>query len=676
MLDKRLTKGKKTKKIIKERNGFKVFKISYDKKMTMVQGDTGVIRMRIHNYELSQGDEVRFAIVNKANPSILLCQHSDKKIVLEKQVTVFEKDGSARIVIYPYDTEYLQPGKYLYEIQVKTKDSRVDTVVPLTSFTVMEGSIQGEYIPTLPGAGTNSYDIEVRFKRLENEIIPELGTRITNVENEIDSISSSLENINILHPPLPLLPCIPSDDLINPNFDNKSRLQAIMDIGRPVFIPNKTFLIQGYVSTSKCSMIYGEGTLKTTGNTPILIVTNPNVTIKDITLEGDLEKGKTNQKGIFIDDKKYYLTFNNIKFKNFGGYGLHIKRCQQETNTATINGCEFINNNTGIFLDERAEFCNITGNCKFRGNEISILIAGGNNSVIGNNINSTSTGIKLIGGANNSHGIISKNNINHCYDYGIYIDGITEGETIEGNNIYASNIYIKDTKIRAVRIINNTIDSNLQGEGNDKIELLGNKFVCSSSMSKTINFALNSKPSIVVGKDNIFDGANYNKFVNKIQGAYLRTNNSSNAKIETRKIADSNTYAIYNTDGTRCIITNLAYAPLLYNKETGVFSASGLSFGGLTNVHAEFVVLIPTSYENELPATFKILDSNNVYYTFSCIKTKFNDSYIKYTYSKDCVISLENDGTFKIICSDVGGSNFLSNSTLQKDETVIVCNNL
>ena len=654
-----------------------MFKIGYDKKITMVQGDTGVIRMRISNYELSQGDEVRFAIVNKANPSILLCQHSDKKIVLEKQVTVFEKDGSARIVIYPYDTEYLQPGKYLYEIQVKTKDGRIDTVVPLTSFTLMDGSIQGEYGQTTPSKPEPTpSEIELRFKRLENEIIPALGDRVSAVENEIDSISSSLENINILHPPLPLLPCIPSDDLINPNFDNKSRLQAIMDIGRPVFIPNKTFLIQGYVSTSKCSMIYGEGTLKTTGNTPILIVTNPNVTIKDITLEGDLEKEKTNQKGIFIDDKKYYLTFNNIKFKKFGGYGLHIKRCQQETNTATINGCEFINNNTGIFLDERAEFCNITGNCKFRGNEISILIAGGNNSVIGNNINSTSTGIKLIGGANNSHGIISKNNINHCYDYGIYIDGITEGETIEGNNIYASNIYIKDTKTRAVRIINNTIDSNLQGEGNDKIELLGNKFVCSSSMSKTINFALNSKPSIVVGKDNIFDGANYNKFVNKIQGAYLRTNNSSNAKIETRKIADSNTYAIYNTDGTRCIITNLAYAPLLYNKETGVFSASGLSFGGLTNVHAEFVVLIPTFYENELPATFKILDSNNVYYTFSCIKTKFNDSYIKYTYSKDCVISLENDGTFKIICSDVGGSNFLSNSTLQKDETVIVCNNL
>lgn len=173
-----------------------MFKISYDKKITMVQGDTGVIRMRIHNYKLSKGDEVRFAIVNKGNPSILLCQHSDKKIVLEKQVTVFEKDGDARILIYPYDTENLQPGKYLYEIQVKTKDGRIDTVVPLASFTLMEGSIQGEYSPSTPSAPESTpSEIELRFKRLEDEIIPELGNRITNVENEIDSVSSSLDNI-------------------------------------------------------------------------------------------------------------------------------------------------------------------------------------------------------------------------------------------------------------------------------------------------------------------------------------------------------------------------------------------------------------------------------------------------------------------------------------------------
>ena len=174
-----------------------MFKISYDKKITMVQGDTGIIRMKISNYELSQGDEVRFAIVNKVNPSILLCQHSDKKIVLEKQVTVFEKDGSARIIISPYDTGSLQSGKYLYEIQVKTKDGRIDTVVPLASFTLMDGIIQGENDgpskPELPPSV-----IELRFKRLEDKIIPELENRITNVENEI-SKSRNISSVNLLN---------------------------------------------------------------------------------------------------------------------------------------------------------------------------------------------------------------------------------------------------------------------------------------------------------------------------------------------------------------------------------------------------------------------------------------------------------------------------------------------
>lgn len=165
-----------------------MFKISHDKKITMVQGDTGVILMRISNYELSLGDEVRFAIVDKVKPSILLCQHSDNKIVVEKQVKVFEKDGSARIIISPDDTEYLQPARYLYEIQVKTKDGRIDTVVPLTSFILMEGSIQGEYGQTSPSKPQlTPTEIEVRFKRLEDEIIPELGNRITNVEKEMDN---------------------------------------------------------------------------------------------------------------------------------------------------------------------------------------------------------------------------------------------------------------------------------------------------------------------------------------------------------------------------------------------------------------------------------------------------------------------------------------------------------
>lgn len=511
-----------------------------------------------------------------------------------------------------------------------------------------------------------------------NNLKERLDSDYDYLNSEIEKINMQLSSvgINILFPPAPLLPCVKADDLQNPNFNNRTRLQAIMDVGVPVYIPNGEFIVDGYVSTSNCLKIYGEGTLKTSYNGSILVVASPKVTVEGITLSGDLDKSKTGQTGIFVDNAKYFLNFNNVKFLNFGGYGLHIKRCQQETNTATVSGCEFVNNNTGVFLDERGEFVNITGNCKFRGNEISLLIAGGNNSVIGNNINSTGTGIKLIGGMNNSHGIISNNNIDHCYDYGIYIDGITEGETISNNHIYASAIYIKDSTTRSVRFIDNVIDSNMQGEGNDKIELINNKFVCSPSMSRALNFGLNAKPSVVVGYGNTFDHINYDKFVNKIEGSYLKTGNNANVNIQTRKVGATNVYTIYNLDGTRSILTNLTYQPLLYIKETGIFNASGLSINGKASIHSDFVVLVPTAYESELPATFKILDNNNIYYTYSIVKSVLNASYIKYTYTLDTVIGLEPSGSFKIICTDDGGTNFLPNATLQRDESIFVAHNL
>ena len=310
-----------------------MFKISYDKKITMVQGDTGVIRMRIHNYELSQGDEVRFAIVNKTNPSILLCQHSDKKIVLEKQVTAFEKDGSARIVIYPYDTEYLQPGKYLYEIQVKTKDGRIDTVVPLTGFTLMDGSIQGEFGQTTPSKPEPTpSEIELRFKRIENEIIPELGTRITNVENEIDSVSSSLDDMEnwIKNEPVKL-----TDYASKKNGDDWAPVvNYLIEQGyRNIVIPsgNYKFLTIAYlVDGLKIKGQFGAG-FSSTGKTVIEVSTtaftfSKNTVLsqhQEITIEDIVFKGGTS----VIDFALCHIVnLKNVTFIDFTDNGVILTR--------------------------------------------------------------------------------------------------------------------------------------------------------------------------------------------------------------------------------------------------------------------------------------------------------------------------------------------------------------
>ena len=108
-----------------------MFKIDNDNGIRMIQGDTGSIRLKLDNYKLSSGDKVTFA----------LSSNSYKRLLIEKNITEFESDGTALIILNGKDTVDIVPGTYLYEIQVITKDGRIDTVIPMTKFKIMEGMI-------------------------------------------------------------------------------------------------------------------------------------------------------------------------------------------------------------------------------------------------------------------------------------------------------------------------------------------------------------------------------------------------------------------------------------------------------------------------------------------------------------------------------------------------------
>ena len=64
-----------------------------------------------------------------------------KRINKKKSITEFESDGTALIILNGKDTVDIAPGSYLYEIQVITKDGRIDTVIPMTKIKIMEGMI-------------------------------------------------------------------------------------------------------------------------------------------------------------------------------------------------------------------------------------------------------------------------------------------------------------------------------------------------------------------------------------------------------------------------------------------------------------------------------------------------------------------------------------------------------
>ena len=108
-----------------------MFKIDNDNGIRIIQGDTGSIRLTLDNYKLSSGDKVTFAMTSS----------SLKRLLIEKNITEFESDGTALIILNGKDTVDIAPGSYLYEIQVITKDGRIDTVIPMTKFKIMEGMI-------------------------------------------------------------------------------------------------------------------------------------------------------------------------------------------------------------------------------------------------------------------------------------------------------------------------------------------------------------------------------------------------------------------------------------------------------------------------------------------------------------------------------------------------------
>ena len=99
------------------------------KKISMIVKDTGSLTVNIDNYTLNEGDEVVLT-VNKTR--------EDEHPLIQKRVSVFN-DGQAIIQFTVEDTN-VQPGDYLYDIQVNGADGRVDTVVGPAKFK-FEGGI-------------------------------------------------------------------------------------------------------------------------------------------------------------------------------------------------------------------------------------------------------------------------------------------------------------------------------------------------------------------------------------------------------------------------------------------------------------------------------------------------------------------------------------------------------
>ena len=99
-----------------------------DNTMSIVRKDTGVFEFSVENYTLTDGDIVYFTVAEDVG--------SQQKVI-QKLVGEFN-NGVAQFSISKTDSD-IEPGTYVYDIQVNRADGQVDTVIGPAKFKVIEG---------------------------------------------------------------------------------------------------------------------------------------------------------------------------------------------------------------------------------------------------------------------------------------------------------------------------------------------------------------------------------------------------------------------------------------------------------------------------------------------------------------------------------------------------------
>lgn len=96
--------------------------------MTIVKKDTASFEVALENYNLDSGDRVVFTVAKTLEQEV-----PELQIVVEDFL-----EGTAIFAITSEDSN-LEVGTYYYDIQVNTRDGRVDTIVGPAKFKVIGG---------------------------------------------------------------------------------------------------------------------------------------------------------------------------------------------------------------------------------------------------------------------------------------------------------------------------------------------------------------------------------------------------------------------------------------------------------------------------------------------------------------------------------------------------------
>ena len=96
--------------------------------ISMIRGDTETLTVRC-SVPFAEGDTVFLTVKESVDST---------EAALQELVDSFGPEGEAVITISHEDTEWLELGSYVYDIQVTRADGTVKTLVPRSRFTLEE----------------------------------------------------------------------------------------------------------------------------------------------------------------------------------------------------------------------------------------------------------------------------------------------------------------------------------------------------------------------------------------------------------------------------------------------------------------------------------------------------------------------------------------------------------
>ncbi|MDC0600102.1 right-handed parallel beta-helix repeat-containing protein [Flavobacteriales bacterium] len=246
-------------------------------------------------------------------------------------------------------------------------------------------------------------------------------------------------------------------------------------------------------------------------------------------------------------------------FTQIGGVAVVVRQYYSDHDGSRIVDNDITYCNSGIYLEERGEYCTV-GQNTVNNNTTGITAQGGNNRVVNNTITDNVTGLHIEAGTNDAHGNIDSNSINHNTT-NILIDAINVEEmSFNGNSIYVGKITLNGCS--GVTFNGGLIESSslIEEKGATECEFRNVKFP--GGISNTPNDGTASK---VLYKDCIQDRSTLSSSATSINGAYSEVKRNGATTLSTL----SDTVSIFNSELFNAITANTAFTvEQLYDTST------------------------------------------------------------------------------------------------------------